>query len=140
MILRNMRKVNSGLRKMSKKATDVIDRLLQVFECKNDSELCILLNVKSQSTLSSWRSRDSVPYALCVDVSEQKKISLDWLLTGKGDMCLKTGLDDLHATKIVQMYEALNDVQQREILSALEEKKQLNNLMEAVHQLQLKVG
>ena len=38
------------------------------------------------------------------------------------------------------MYEALNDVQQREILSALEEKKQLNNLMEAVHQLQLKVG
>jgi hypothetical protein len=54
-----MRKVNSGLSKMSKKATDVIDRLLQVFECKNDSELCILLNVKSQSTLSSWRSRDS---------------------------------------------------------------------------------
>jgi transcriptional regulator with XRE-family HTH domain len=77
-----------------------------------------------------------------------KEISVDWLLTGEGDMYRQNspnqGLDsnnaDLHTAKVVQMYEALNDVQQREILSALEEKKQLNNLMEAVHQLQLKVG
>ncbi len=74
-------------------------------------------------------------------LASKLNVSVDWLLTGEGEMYrLQTGLNDLHATKIVQMYEALNDVQQREILSALEEKKQLNNLMEAVHQLQLKVG
>ncbi|MEI6707890.1 MAG: helix-turn-helix transcriptional regulator [Methylococcales bacterium] len=74
-------------------------------------------------------------------LASKLNVSVDWLLTGEGEMYrLQTGLNDLHATKIVQMYDALNDVQQREILSALEEKKQLNNLMEAVHQLQLKVG
>lgn len=74
-----------------------------------------------------------------------KEISVDWLLTGEGEMYRQSSINqgfesDNHTAKVVQMYEALNDVQQREILSALEEKKQLNHLMEAVHQLQLKVG
>lgn len=80
-------------------------------------------------------------------LASKLNISVDWLLTGEGEMYRQStnqGLDsdkaDKHTAKVVQMYEALNDVQQREILSALEEKKQLNNLMEAVHQLQLKVG
>ncbi|MFI3220659.1 MAG: helix-turn-helix transcriptional regulator [Methylococcales bacterium] len=105
-------------------------------------EFSELINVPRSSLSEIESGKRSASVDVIVGISTHfKDIDVDWLLTGEGEMYrLKTESDDLHATKIVQMYEALNDVQQREILSALEEKKQLNNLMEAVHQLQLKVG
>lgn len=69
---------------MNKKAVDaVLLRLMSLFNVDNDSELARALNVNRQ-TLASWRKRDSVPYSICVNLSEERGISLDWLLTGKG--------------------------------------------------------
>ena len=68
-----------------KSATDVLDRLQSVLGAKSDSEICRMLDI-SRATIGSWRSRDSVPYSLCVNIAEDKDISLDWLLMGKGDM------------------------------------------------------
>jgi transcriptional regulator with XRE-family HTH domain len=95
-----------------------------------------------RSSLSEIESgKRSASVDVIVGISTHfKEINVDWLLTGEGEMYRSGTMTDKHVAKVVQMYEALNDVQQREILSALEEKKQLNNLMEAVHQLQLKVG
>jgi hypothetical protein len=92
--------------------------------------------VKSQSTLSSWRSRDSVPYAICVDIAEERGINLYWLLTGQGNM----RQIEKHAGKILELYDSLSDNQRKEILSVIEEKKRFNQLIEIVENLQAKVG
>jgi uncharacterized protein YwgA len=68
-----------------KSANEVLDRLLQVFGVTTDSELCRIIKV-NRGTLGNWRVRDSVPYSLCVELAEQKNISLAWLLTGDGEM------------------------------------------------------
>lgn len=70
---------------MNKKAVDaVLLRLMSLFNVDNDSELARVLNVNRQ-TLASWRKRDSVPYSICINIAEERGVSLDWLLTGKGE-------------------------------------------------------
>ena len=66
-------------------AGEVIDRILTALNFNNDSELCRVLKI-NRATLGNWRIRDSVPYSLCVNIAETKNISLDWLLTGEGEM------------------------------------------------------
>lgn len=73
-----------------KSANDVIDRLKTALQLDSDSELCRHLDL-NRAALGNWRSRDSVPYTLCVNVAEENKIDLNWLLTGEGTM-LKGGV------------------------------------------------
>lgn len=40
----------------------------------------------SKTTWSNWRTRNSVPYTTCVQLAEERGISLDWLLLGEGEM------------------------------------------------------
>ena len=88
-----MRNINRRLHKMSNKsANDVIDRMQVALNVKSDNELCRELNI-GRSTLGGWRSRDSTPYALCVNLSEMRNISLDWLLTGNGEIFKITSND-----------------------------------------------
>ena len=63
----------------------VLDRLKSVFNVSNDTELASKMGLK-RSTLGAWRSRGSIPYAECVNIALSRKISLDWLLTGEGEM------------------------------------------------------
>lgn len=71
-------------------------------------------------------------------------VSLDWLLSGSGEMDRNeqrlNPISDQRAQKIVELYEALNEDQQKEILAAVEEKKRMNELVEIVNQLQKKLG
>jgi len=71
---------------MSTKTSAVIKRLYKIFDVSSDTNLSKSLNVGGKSTISSWRTRDSIPYSLCVDIAEEFDVSLDWLLTGKGEM------------------------------------------------------
>ncbi|MFS7118451.1 helix-turn-helix domain-containing protein [Escherichia coli] len=66
----------------NKDVNAVLLRLMSLFQVENDSELARALNVNRQ-TLASWRKRDSVPYAICISIAEEKGVSLDWLLTGR---------------------------------------------------------
>lgn len=79
---------------MSTTANDVIDRLLEIYGVSSDTDLCKILNIKSKSTLSSWRLRDSIPYAICVQVAADKDVSLDWILIGKKEK--QANKDDLN--------------------------------------------
>ncbi|MBX6962563.1 hypothetical protein EX229_22820, partial [Providencia rettgeri] len=70
---------------MSKKEIEIIiDRLKSVLNVTTDAALCRALDVSPQ-TLSSWKLRDSIPYAICVDISIKQNVSLDWLLLGRGE-------------------------------------------------------
>ena len=71
----------------------VLDRLQEALGVSTDTELASELGVK-RATLGAWRSRNSTPYAECINIAERKNISLDWLLTGKGEMSAEPSISN----------------------------------------------
>lgn len=60
----------------------VLSRLKALFTVETDADLAEVMEVK-KTTLSSWKRRESVPYAECVQIAQKKNVSLDWLLVGR---------------------------------------------------------
>jgi len=122
-------------------ANAVLDRLQKALDVKSDSALSRAMGV-NRATLGNWRTRDSVPYSICVNVAVEKGISLNWLLMGQGEMFNGAGqstetLCSNHA-KLIELFDALSVDQQKETLQLISEKKRLNDLEEAVYELQKK--
>ncbi|WP_260845986.1 helix-turn-helix domain containing protein [Pseudomonas azotoformans] len=114
---------------------------MTVFAVDSDSELARKLDVNRQ-TLGSWRSRQSIPYALCVNVSEAEGVSLDWLLTGEGAM-LRGGtvaptaspVTSPQEDAILALFRSLEETDRREIQSAAEEKKRIRDIEQRLKDL-----
>lgn len=136
---------------MSKKSTrEVVDRIKQVYGIENktgsDARLCEAIDLNRQ-TLSSWLSRDSVPYALCVQISEEKDVNLDWLITGNGVMSKSTASEVAEETvylygklkqrhiAVLRLFDALPEDKQSEIMSTLADKKRIIDLEEHYKEL-----
>ena len=127
---------------MQKKSLDaVLERLMTIFAVDSDSELARKLDVNRQ-TLGSWRSRQSIPYSLCVSVSEAEGVSLDWLLTGEGGMLRGvsvTGTDspaiNPQEEAILALFRSLEETDRREIQSAAEEKKRIRDIEQRLKDL-----
>lgn len=62
---------------------DAIERLKSGLNLSSDNALAELLGI-SKATLSNWKSRNSIDIPLVF--SKCERISIDWLLTGEGDM------------------------------------------------------
>ncbi len=112
-------------------------------------EFSELINVPRSSLSEIESGKRSASVDVIVGISTHfKDINVDWLLTGEGEMVRQStnpGLDssalsDSQTDKIIELYGSLSQVQQKEILSAIEEKKRFNQLIETVEQLQNKVG
>lgn len=77
-------------------------------------------------------------------LASRLNISADWVLTGEGEIYRNNQrlnpISERRAQAIVELYEALSEDQQKEILAAVEEKKRMNELVDRVNQLQKKVG
>ena len=136
----------------NKTAGAVLDRLQVVYGVKNDNQLGDALQI-NRSTLGNWRSRDSVPYTICVGVAEDRDISLDWLLTGMGSMSrdkakANLGMEESTARygmdpkerAILELFRELDEGGQREIQSAAEEKKRLKALEQRIQELEAVVA
>ncbi|WP_122411435.1 helix-turn-helix domain-containing protein [Pseudomonas viridiflava] len=65
--------------------TAVLARMMGYSGITTDSALSGALAVNGQ-TLAGWRKRDNVPYGECIRFCGTHGISLDWLLTGEGQM------------------------------------------------------
>jgi hypothetical protein len=65
-------------------AGPVIDRIQQVLGVRTDIAVAGHFG-HSNSTVSSWRARNKVPYEECVNLAIRKGVSLDWLLLGTGE-------------------------------------------------------
>ncbi|MET1080292.1 MAG: helix-turn-helix domain-containing protein [Pseudomonas sp.] len=128
----------------NKSTAAVLARLKLVTECTSDTSLAEALGVSPQ-TLSSWKSRDSVPYSFCVDVASAKGVSLDWLIMGEGPqqrgetLEYPQGSEKLHTTPredaLLALFRELPENQQREIQSAAEEKKRLRDIEQRLNEL-----
>lgn len=79
-------------------ANAIIDRLRQVFGASNDTALSKALGLGT-SAPNNWRSRNAPPYAICAQVSEDRDVSLDWLIFGTGDMSRAAELAKTAAAK-----------------------------------------
>lgn len=62
---------------------DAIERLKVSLNLSSDNALAEFLGI-SKATLSNWKSRNSIDIPLVFSKCEQ--ISIDWLLSGKGEM------------------------------------------------------
>ena len=69
--------------RITNKTILIINRLKEHYNFKNDVEFAIYLGVAT-TTLSSWKSRDSLDY----DLVYAKCVGIDgnWLLSGEGEM------------------------------------------------------
>lgn len=64
-------------------ANDVVDRMRQVTGTTTDIALGALFHMGT-SAVSTWRRRNTVPYAECVTLAVTRGVSLDWLILGLG--------------------------------------------------------
>lgn len=119
-------------------AEKVLERLKGVLNASSDSALARALDTTPQ-TISSWKARDSVPYAKCVSLAEEEGLSLDWLLTGQGTMYrdkTSTGVDlTPEQQALLTLFNDLAASDQREILHDAEKKKRLSELEQQVAEL-----
>lgn len=63
-------------------APTVLDRLLEALELKRDIDLASYLQV-SKATISTWRSRNKIPYEVILMAYIEKKIDIIYCLTGE---------------------------------------------------------
>jgi len=62
---------------------EILSVIRELESVDKDTELAELLEV-GPSTLSTWKKRGTIPYAVLLRYCEQHHLSLHWLLTGRG--------------------------------------------------------
>ena len=115
---------------MSKLSVEmVIGRLKEMLSVSSDSALARAMNTTPQ-TISSWKMRDSIPYAMCVNLSEKHNVSLDWLLTGKEpNKSVNEPQELTRREKIfLEMMNKLTEAEQQEILQDGQEMQRISQM------------
>lgn len=119
----------------------VLARMKLVTQSTTDSGLSSALGVSPQ-TVSSWKGRDSIPYAICVDLAHKHGISLDWLLVGEGPrfrahshQAMNPLADPDWETQLIAELRLLSPQDQRAIALAIQEKQRLRELEQQVEKI-----
>ncbi len=121
---------------------EIMNRLKIASNTKSYNALADLLGLSS-SGFANLKKRESIPYDKIIGLASSLNVSIDWMLTGEGEMqktTPATATPDLKTAKMAELLEGLNEQQQREIFAAVEKEKRLNDLIETVNQLQKKIG
>jgi hypothetical protein len=123
---------------------EVAERVKKALKINTDLELAKKINMKA-TTFNSRKKAQSLPYKELVELANTEKLDLNWLLTGEGEMLKSTPAnkpydrraDDIKDTtgntakpvqKAVSLLSELTPQQQQEILAAIEEKKEMNEM------------
>ncbi|MFD2642534.1 helix-turn-helix domain-containing protein [Pseudomonas japonica] len=116
----------------------VLARMKLVTQSATDSSLSSALGVSPQ-TVSSWKGRDSIPYAICVDLAEKHGVSLDWLLVGEGpkfrahaQRALSPASDPDWEAQLLAQVRLLSPQDQRAIALVVQEKQRIRELEQQV--------
>jgi len=120
-------------------AASVLERLWALLGVDSDSSLARAMGVNRQ-TLGSWRTRNSVPYELCVKFALERGASLDWLLTGngqmlKGDQVGRVVAETPREEAVLTMFRALSEDEQRDIQKATHDKKRLREVEQRLEEV-----
>ncbi|WP_430913134.1 helix-turn-helix domain-containing protein [Methylobacterium sp. sgz302541] len=60
----------------------ILSRISDAVGAENDHQLAMATGT-AQTTISTWRSKQRVPYDLCVKVSQEKNVHIAWILFGE---------------------------------------------------------
>lgn len=117
----------------------VMRRLKQATGASSDAALAKALDISPQ-TLSSWKSRDRVPYALCVDLALREGVSLDWLLLGEGDPLRATSAalpdpDENWHARLIDRLLALSPSDLQTVALIVEDKHRIRQLEQCLAEL-----
>lgn len=138
-----MAQIDNGVKK-------VLSRIKTIYGVEKDAELARALGISPQ-TLSSWRQRSAIPYALCVECAKSQGASLDWLLYGEGQVMREKSsppTDSLHdisdsneqirdvRAEILDTLQSLSQEDLEDILSEAEHRKRLRLLEQRFESLQ----
>jgi SOS-response transcriptional repressor LexA len=63
--------------------SEVLSRLKDSLSVNTDYKLAKLLKI-SQSNISMWRKRNSIPYKLLTDLCNKRELNINWILNGEG--------------------------------------------------------
>lgn len=124
-------------------AVDILNRISIATGLNKDSELARELRT-SNSTISSWKARNSVPFTKCEEIAQKHNLSLDWLMWGQGEMYRDgsaTPMPTLNSKEqaLLELFKELSEKDQREICQDAAEKKRMADLERQVKELALKL-
>ena len=118
----------------------IIDRMREASGTKNDVELAEYLGLTRSNAISSWKSRQSKPYAYCELISQNAGVTMDWLLTGKEPKFSGSHDKDPSTAKLLDMLRQLSDEHRREILSRAESLHTSNQQSKRIEELEQKLA
>jgi len=128
---------------MQKDSVDaVIARLKSIHDVESDSALAKALSTNAQ-TVSSWKSRNSIPYALCVNIAKKHGVSLDWLISGTGQ-APTAGIKEPAASYglskreeiVLELFNGLDMEQQQEVIQDAKERQRIAEMEKNLKALQ----
>ncbi|MFK0092271.1 helix-turn-helix domain-containing protein [Pseudomonas sp. NPDC090592] len=114
--------------------TAVLTRLKHLTGAQSDADLSRALSISPQ-TLSSWKTRDSIPYSLCVDIARQHACSLDWLLLGDPQQCPPGQGETGWESDMLERLRSLSPSDRQAILLLIKDKQRLQQLEQQLSEL-----
>ncbi len=109
-----------------------MNRLKDYTKAKSFNALAEILGLSS-SNFASLKKRNSVPYDKILEFSRSHNVSIDWLLTGEGQMfkrgeVVEDNVVNIKTRQIAELIASLDEQQQAEIFVVIEGKKREKEL------------
>ena len=120
---------------------EIIERMKSVTNTGSDVELAKYLGLSRSNAISGWKSRNSKPYAYCENISSEKGVTIDWLLTGREPKHIDDRAMNLEQRDInlLTMLKDLSDENRREILSRIKSLYAAGKQSEKIKELETQI-
>lgn len=105
---------------MGLKFLETVERMKAATGLQTDTELAKALDI-TPGAISNFKKRGEIPTDLVVLLAVKYKLSVDWLLTGEGEMQRGSGEKPLAVSEPGVIYTHRNDSDLSEIISWLKE-------------------
>lgn len=92
----------------------IIERMKKIAKTSSDKNFADFLGVPT-STVSNWKTRDSIPFDVVAEFSANHQINADWLIFGK-----ENSLGEMES-ELLERFAKLDFKQKLKLLSSLEE-------------------
>lgn len=115
----------------------VINRMKEVLDTQRQRDIAESLHM-STGDFGNRKKRGAIPYDKIVVWANSRNVNIDWLLTGQGNMRRNEASEVVSNRKsemVLELFNALGEEDQREILHAAQEKKRLRDLMQELETL-----
>lgn len=123
---------------------NIMSRLKKAVNAKSNNELAMMLGLSS-SGFANLKKRNSVPYDRILEVLKSHNVSMDWLLTGEGEM-LKSRViekkpiekplhEDEQTQRMIRMFTKLGESERQDVFCATERIHKISEIERELREL-----